>query len=97
MIVEHVATNNTAPSASGSGSGSSVSDKLQLDLDHFASSAGSAVERGLFAMLHPHSEWTLTLVMEEPQIDALLPPAPTAALALNPSESSKLVAIIPGE
>lgn len=92
MIVEQVATNNAAPSAS-----SSVSDKLQLDLDHFASSAGSAVERGLFAMLHPHSEWTLTLVMEEPQIDALLPPAPTAALALNPSESSKLVASIPGE
>ena len=70
-------------------------DKLQHDVDLFTSGEGSAVERGLFAILHPHSEWNLTLVMEEPQIDTLLPPAPTAAL--NPANSANSVTSIPGD
>lgn len=74
---------------------SNTVDKIQHDVDFFASSEGSAVERGLFAILHPHSEWTLTLVMEEPQIDNLLPPAPISFL--NSTKPAKPVTSIPGE
>ena len=43
--------------------------------------SGSALERGLFSLLSPHSDWTVWLVMEEPPIDSLLPPpAPSSTV-----------------
>lgn len=43
--------------------------------------SGSVLERGLFSLLSPHSDWTVWLVMEEPPIDSLLPPpAPSSTV-----------------